>query len=161
MRATTNAETLGTAGNRHSSCLLCGDCNPSSLWLKFTAAEDGSVKAGFKAWEELQGYDDILHGGVIAALLDSAMTHCLFHQGIQAVTGDLHVRFVHPVGCEVFLEIQARVLSSHPPLFRLRAELTVDGHLMAWAEGKFMKRDETLAEAAVSNGASGLDRSLE
>lgn len=104
------------------------------------------------ARSELQGYDDILHGGVIAALLDAGMTHCLFHRGIQAVTGDLHVRFLHPVGCEVFLEVQAQVQSSYPPLYKLRSELTVDGRILAWADGKFVQRNKTPAESVTAIG---------
>jgi len=129
-----------SAQNGHSQCLICGDLNPRSLNLSFHAGGDGVVKTLFKVEAELQGYDGFLHGGVIAALLDSAMTHCLFHQGVKAVTGDLHVRFVQPVACKAFLEIQAWVLSSYPPLYRLRAEITVDKHVMAWADAKFMQR---------------------
>lgn len=73
-------------------------------------------------------------------MLDAAMTHCLFHRGVQAVTGDLHVRFVQPVPCNVPLEIRAWVLSSHPPLYRLKAEIVVDERVVAWAEAKFMQR---------------------
>jgi len=68
------------------------------------------------------------------------MTHCLFHHGVQAVTGDLHVRFVEPVSCNVSLEIRAWVLSSYPPLYRLRAEIICNERVMAWAEAKFMLR---------------------
>lgn len=128
------------ARNGHSRCLLCGNLNPRSLNLSFQTSGDGGVRTRFKAHTELQGYDDLLHGGVIASLLDAAMTHCLFHHGVQAVTGDLHVRFVHPVSCNVSLEIRARVLSSRPPLYRLRAEILLDERIMAWAEGKFMQR---------------------
>ncbi len=129
-----------SAQNGHSRCLVCGGMNPRSLNLSFLAGGDGVVKTQFKVEPELQGYDGLLHGGVIAALLDSAMTHCLFHQGVQAVTGDLHVRFVQPVVCKSTLEIQAWVLSSYPPLYRLKAEIMVDKHVMAWAEAKFMQR---------------------
>jgi len=129
-----------SANNGHSQCLFCGDRNPRSLNLSFHAEGDGVVKTRFKAEAELQGYDGIIHGGVIAALLDAAMTHCLFHQGIQAITGDLHVRFVQPVACKASLEIRAWVLFSHPPLHHLRAEITVDEHVMAWAEAKFVQR---------------------
>lgn len=126
--------------NGHSRCLFCGNLNPRSLNLSFHPEGDGIVKARFNAHTELQGYDDILHGGVIAALLDAAMTHCLFHQGVRAVTGDLHVRFVQPISCIDCLEIRARVLFSHSPLYRLKAEIVVDEQIMAWAEAKFMKR---------------------
>jgi acyl-coenzyme A thioesterase PaaI-like protein len=77
---------------------------------------------------------------VIAALLDSAMTHCLFHHGVQAVTGDLHVRFVETVPCMAVLDIRAWILSETPPLCRLKPELVKEGRIMAWAEAKFMRR---------------------
>jgi acyl-coenzyme A thioesterase PaaI-like protein len=128
--------------NGHSRCVLCGEHNPLSLKLGFEAGESGSVRTRFDANRVLQGYSDILHGGVIAALLDSAMTHCLFHQGIKALTGDLHVRYLHPIPCDAALEIQARVEYSRPPLYRLKAELLKAGQVMAWASGKFMRQEE-------------------
>jgi acyl-coenzyme A thioesterase PaaI-like protein len=76
----------------------------------------------------------------VASLLDSAMTHCLFHHGVQGLTGDLHIRFVRPVSCDVAVDIRAWILSVAGPLYRLRAELLHDRWLMAWAEGKFMQR---------------------
>ena len=140
MSVTTEEPVAVSACNRHSRCLFCGNLNPRSLNLSFQAAGGGVVKTRFKARADLQGYDDILHGGVIAALLDAAMTHCLFYRGIQAVTGDLHVRFVQPVSCNVSMEIRAWMLTSHPPLYRLRAEIVVDERVMAWAEAKFVQR---------------------
>jgi uncharacterized protein (TIGR00369 family) len=135
---TEDPEIIGSRSG-HGRCLLCGKLNPKSLNLSFHAADSGVVKTQFQAPSELQGYDGILHGGVIAALLDAAMTHCLFHRGVQAVTGDLHVRFVQPVACNVMLDIRAWVLLSHPPLYRLKAEIVVDGHVLAWGEAKFLQ----------------------
>ena len=126
--------------NSHSHCLLCGEKNPWSLRLRFKPDDNGAVHTVFKAHEGLQGYHGILHGGVISALLDSAMTNCLFHQGVEAVTGDLHVRFVKPVPCPESVVIRAWVVTSLPPLYRVRAELVCQETVMAWAEAKFAKR---------------------
>lgn len=125
--------------NGHSRCLLCGNLNPLSLKLSFQVGHNGVVRTQFQSSPVLQGYEDMLHGGVIASLLDAAMTHCLFHHGIRAVTGDLHVRFLQPVSCMVALDIQAWVLASRPPLYRLRGEIIHDDRLVAWAEAKFMQ----------------------
>ncbi|OPL14095.1 MAG: thioesterase [Firmicutes bacterium ML8_F2] len=124
----------------HANCLLCGSKNSLSLGLCFSPGDDGDIKAIFQAHSGLQGYQGILHGGVVSSLLDSAMTHCLFYQGIEAVTGDLHVRFVKSVPCDARMELRARLLKASPPLYRLRGELVIDGQTMAWAEAKFMKR---------------------
>jgi acyl-coenzyme A thioesterase PaaI-like protein len=94
----------------------------------------------FQAYPGLQGYDGILHGGVIAALLDAAMTHCLFYRGVQAVTGDLRIQFLQPVPCNSLLDLRAKVLSVTPPLYCVKAELVFEQRVMAWAEAKFMQR---------------------
>ena len=140
MSVTTEDPLTISAKNGHTRCLFCGERNPWSLKLVFQADDDGVVKTNFHSNGGLQGYDGMLHGGVMAALLDAAMTHCLFHCGVQAVTGDLHVRFVKPVSCNASLKIRAWVLSSHPPLYRLKAEIVHDKRVMAWAEAKFMQR---------------------
>jgi uncharacterized protein (TIGR00369 family) len=123
----------------HSQCLLCGERNPRSLKLRFQRGEDGAVRTKYTTHPGLQGYEGILHGGVIAALLDAAMTHCLFHQGIQGVTADLYVRYVHPVPCGIDLEIRANVVNPVPPLYRLKAEIVHEGCVLSWAEAKFVR----------------------
>lgn len=77
--------------------------------LRFVATK-GGVNALFKAESLWQGYQGVLHGGMISTLLDAAMTHCLFHQGIEAVTADLQVRFLKPVSCDQMLELRAKLL---------------------------------------------------
>jgi hypothetical protein len=77
----------------HRWCLMCASDNPLSLGLTFRADGDGAVYGSFQSHAGLQGYDGYIHGGVISALLDSVMTHCLFHSGVRAVTGELNIRF--------------------------------------------------------------------
>ena len=129
-----------SVGNGHGYCLMCGERNPWSLKIVFQAADDGTVGARFQSHRGLQGYDGILHGGVISALLDAAMTHCLFHRGVRAVTGDLRVRFLQSIPCHAALDLRAWVLSARPPLYRLKAELMNQACLAAWAEAKFMQQ---------------------
>lgn len=139
---TINPDLLMAQKDLHADCLLCGSRNPLSLGLRFYPDDDGVINATFQAHPGLQGYQGILHGGVVSSLLDSAMTHCLFHQGVEAVTGDLHVRFVKSVPCDARMELRARLLKASPPLYRLRGELIIDGQTMAWAEAKFMERSK-------------------
>lgn len=137
--ATTEDPRILSIKNGHAHCLICGPRNPLSLKLCFQHGKDGVVRTKFQAHSGLQGYDGILHGGVIATLLDAAMTHCLFHHGVQAVTGDLRVRFLRLVSCAAALDLRAWVLSSRPPLYNLRAELVHEKCVMAWAEAKFLR----------------------
>lgn len=65
----------------HPSCFVCGAANPSGFHLRFALAPDGSVSAHVPCPQQFQSYDGTLHGGVVAALLDAAMTNCLFARG--------------------------------------------------------------------------------
>lgn len=124
----------------HSWCMLCGEMNPRSLRLRFRE-EEGVVSAEFEPDWELQGYDGVVHGGMVSAFLDAAMTHCLFIRGIRAMTGDLHVRFLHLVKIGEGTRVKAWLHQSRPPLYQLRAELYQVGVVMARAEAKFMKQE--------------------
>jgi len=124
----------------HLNCLLCGKDNPWSFGVKFYGQENGSVTGQFQSHANLQGYDGILHGGVITALLDAAMTHSLFHQGIEAVTGDMRIRFLHPIPCEALLDLKGHVVSERSRLYVVQAEIHLKERLMAKGEAKFMAR---------------------
>jgi uncharacterized protein (TIGR00369 family) len=128
------------APNDHAYCMMCGDRNPWSLGLNFRAGEETMVCARFRANRALQGYRGILHGGMIAALLDAAMTHCLFRRGIQALTADLHVRFLRPIPCGALVDLRAWITAETPRRYRVKAELVLEQQVMAWAEAAFMPR---------------------
>ncbi len=126
----------------HSHCLMCGRSNPNSLGLSFRMEADGAVSAEFQSHDGVQGYDGIMHGGFIAALLDSAMTNCLFLNGVRALTGELRVRYRKPVQVEALLDLHAWIVSSGTRLFVLEAELCCAGEVMATARAKFMHSPE-------------------
>ena len=126
----------------HINCLLCGDCdkNPWSQGITFYQEEDGWLYGSFQAHDKLQGYDGILHGGVTTALLDAAMTHCLFHQGVEAVTAEIKVRFLKPIPCDSNILLMARLLSNKSSLYSLEAKLFCEKQPMAIATAKFMHK---------------------
>ena len=101
---------------------MCGENNLLSLKLRFEPVKNGEVFTTFQGNSRLQGYDGIMHGGVISALLDSAMTNCLFAHGHAAVTAELKVRFRHPVSTERPARVRAWIASSLRPLHELAAE---------------------------------------
>jgi acyl-coenzyme A thioesterase PaaI-like protein len=84
----------------------------------------------------------LLHGGVIAALLDGAMTNCLFAFGHRALTVELKVRYHAGVAAAEESLLRAWLEDSTRELFQLRAELSQDGAVKASATGKFMLSHE-------------------
>jgi acyl-coenzyme A thioesterase PaaI-like protein len=131
-----------SARGGHSRCLMCGNRNPWSLGLRFTVDAEGVAHARFQSRAELQGYDGILHGGMICALLDAVMMHCLFSRDIPAVTGDMHVRFLRPVACDALVDLRAWIVLEHPPLYRISAELLEGTHIAARAVATFMRKPD-------------------
>ena len=149
MSATTEL-LAGGIGERfgHGACIMCGANNPWSLDVSFEPDGDGGVKTVFTPDLRLQGYDGMLHGGVSAALLDAAMTHCLFHRNVRAVTADLRVRYPHPVPMGHALGLRARMTEARAPLYRMRAELTDGDGVLVWAQATFC---ETLKSGATGD----------
>lgn len=132
----TSGRGLGAAFG-HAECLLCGEKNPWSLGLAFEPDGEGGVRTTLEPDDRLQGYDGMLHGGVAASLLDAAMTHCLFHRGVRAVTADLHIRYPHPVPMGIQIGLRAWVTDARAPLYRLKAELRDGERVLVWAQATF------------------------
>jgi acyl-coenzyme A thioesterase PaaI-like protein len=99
----------------------------------------------------LQSYPGMVHGGMVAALLDAAMTNCLFSRGVTAVTGDLRVRFRQPVKVDCVAEITAAVVRTRGRLRHLTADLLQDGKPMARATATFVVRRPAHAQDRAGN----------
>jgi acyl-coenzyme A thioesterase PaaI-like protein len=119
--------------------VACGDNNPVGLRLKFEKQSDGSVRAAAFCVKELSGYDGLLHGGVAALMLDSAMTNCLFASGVTALTAEMTVKYRAPVSIGLAVILTGAIKSDHDPLFIVGAELSQQGQVKVSAEAKFMR----------------------
>ena len=112
------------------------------MHLEFTSLVDGRVRAFFDCDRAFEGYVGSLHGGVISALLDGAMTHCIFAHGHAGVTAELKVRYRHPVVTDHPATVRGRISRCSPPLYLMEAELLQDGQVKATAEAKFMDQPQ-------------------
>jgi len=126
----------------HPYCVVCGQSNPFGLGLKFVCEADGSVSATFLGHAALEGYQGCLHGGMIASLLDGAMTNCLFARGLTAMTGELKVRYREPVQIGGEMRLRAWLDHSSPPLHWLAAELRQGDCVKATATARFREQSQ-------------------
>jgi acyl-coenzyme A thioesterase PaaI-like protein len=126
-------------GSAHPGCVVCGGANDRGLRLRYAPGDGNRVQAELNCDGSLEGYGGRLHGGIIAAALDGAMTHCLFALGRTAVTAELTVRFRHPVATGRPATVRARLERDLGPLYLLEAELVHDGVIKAVASAKFME----------------------
>ncbi|MDH7578157.1 MAG: PaaI family thioesterase [Bacillota bacterium] len=121
----------------YQKCFVCGDANPAGLRVRFYA--DGEeVRAGFVPDERWEGYPGMVHGGVLAALLDEVMYKAVFAQGEFTVTAKIEVRFRSPARVGVPLEARGRAGDRKGRLIKAQGEIR-DGEnrLIATAAGTF------------------------
>lgn len=113
--------------------------NERSLRLEFVESGNGEVQALFDCTDDFEGYAGRIHGGVVAALVDGAMTNCLFAHGVSAVTAELNVRFRHPVITGKVAIVRAWIERSTTRLYVVGSEIVQDRQTKATALGQFMK----------------------
>jgi uncharacterized protein (TIGR00369 family) len=126
----------GMENDFHPNCFACGSYNGAGLQLKFQGEEDGTVSGEFLADPKFESYSGIVHGGIIATLLDSAMTHCLFVKGIPAVTGRLSIKYSLPIRTGSVVRLEAKMVNTSRNIFILEGKVWVNGKRVASAVAK-------------------------
>ena len=129
-------------------CFGCGDDNPIGLRLRFASDGEG-VKASFIPGPEHQGFHDVVHGGIISAVLDEAMAWATAHAGVWAMTGEMRVRFRQPLKIGELTTVVARVRGGRGRLVTAAAELLLDRDrsTIATASATFVKVDADVEAA--------------
>jgi len=129
----------------HTGCVACGESDPLGLQVEWGVSQLWDVEGRFYCSPALRSYDGQLHGGVIALILDCAMTNCLFSHGLAGLTLDMAVRFLHPLPVERRAVFHASLQENSGPRFRLRSEITLNDKTIASATAKFVERGAALA----------------
>lgn len=75
------------------NCFVCGKENPKGLKLDIKI-KDGITFAEFFLGHEYEGYPNIIHGGIIAAILDDMMANTKFLEGYILYTVELNVKYL-------------------------------------------------------------------
>ena len=84
--------------NDDNSCFACGQKNPIGLHLSFIYEEEtDSIVSTTTFSKSFQGWQDVLHGGIITTVLDEVMIKAAHHKGYKCATIELSVRFKQPV----------------------------------------------------------------
>ena len=83
----------------YQRCFACGARNGSGLKLRFTE-DDGVIRAEFTADERYQGFPGVVHGGILATLLDETLSRTATLEGRWMMTGRLDIRYrsAAPIG---------------------------------------------------------------
>jgi acyl-coenzyme A thioesterase PaaI-like protein len=134
----------------YQRCFVCGQHNPAGLHLVFRQ-EDQSIVADFQPREEHQGFPGVLHGGIVAAVLDEVLgrTSLLGVHPEWTMTGRLEIRYRRHVPYGPLLRVRATLETERRRMLQARGVLTLaeDEHtVLAEASGIFLPLPEQVAD---------------
>jgi uncharacterized protein (TIGR00369 family) len=121
----------------HAHCLACTHPN---LRLDFTMDGPHRLRSSIDFTKEMTSFNGMVHGGLIAFLIDEAMTCALMAEGHYGATGELNVRYHRPVRTEDTAYITVTIESGCKQLYKLRAELKQKGEICTSARARFMEQ---------------------
>ena len=121
-------------------CYVCGKKNPIGLAVDFTTdPASRSIRAVFCPSGDHQGYEGIVHGGILSALLDEAMAKLAYSLGIPAVTAEMTVKFRAPAAPGDELSISGKLLDENHRLIQAEASIERGPVIIAEAKGKLLR----------------------
>lgn len=104
-------------------CFVCGAHNPHGLHLRFRR-EGEEVRADFIPQPQHAGFRGIVHGGILATVLDEAMFWAAASTTKRfCLAAELNVRFVTKVSVGQKLTVVARLQVDRGRLWKSEAEL--------------------------------------
>lgn len=136
--------------SEYQGCFGCGWRNMAGLRLVFHT-EGEEVVTEFTPDARFQGFPGVVHGGILATLLDETLSRTATAEGRWMMTGRLEIRYrrAAPVGRPY--RISARALSSRRRMIQARGEIRLADEpetIIAEAEGTFLPIPREYQEAA-------------
>ncbi|HLJ82797.1 MAG TPA: PaaI family thioesterase [Candidatus Eremiobacteraceae bacterium] len=100
---------------------------------------EGTARSELITGDAFAGWRDIMHGGVVAVLLDEAMAHATLSTGVRCVTARLEIRFRKPVPTDKPLIVEGAVTSRRGRVLEVSGTLKgKDGTLYAEGRSRFV-----------------------
>ncbi|MBC8312727.1 MAG: PaaI family thioesterase [Candidatus Cloacimonetes bacterium] len=123
-------------------CFACSPKNPIGLKLQFSYS-DGSAITSWTPKKEFQGFPGILHGGIIATILDEVMAYAIIPKKVYAPTVEMSIRFQKkiPIGQELFAK--GWIENEQKNIIFVKGEIrNKNGEILANANGKYFVIEE-------------------
>jgi acyl-coenzyme A thioesterase PaaI-like protein len=125
-----------------AGCLVCGRSNPHGLHLSLHVDDHtGQVTTRWRASPEQIGFEGIVHGGVLATVLDEAMVWAATWAGRRfCVCGEMTVRYRESAGVGDDLIAVASVEAVRSRLIATVAQVrrAADDRILVEAGGKYV-----------------------
>lgn len=131
--------TLDALREGYASCFGCGLENHTGLRLDDFKVDALSVTTTFEPAARFQGFDGVLHGGVVATALDEISAwSAMLTNGVFVFTARLEIAYRRPAPLGVPLVLEGSVRERSGRRLRIDAQLTDAGKVLAQSEGLFV-----------------------
>lgn len=143
------------------NCFGCGSLNIHGLQLQlYPDPESNGVFALFTPSSAFEGYGGMVHGGIVATVLDEVMAWSLYRIGAWAVTARMETRYRQPLVVDVPTRATGRIDRQRGRVFDLSATIrrVSDDVILAEATAVFMRVPEGQAERWRDRYNAGADK---
>ena len=118
-------------------CFVCGALNMNGLRVRpLIDAPNQSATMRLSIPRDFQGWQGIVHGGILATLLDETCAYAAKGLVAHVVTIEMTVRYKKPVPLETELLVTATVVSRHRKIIEVKGQIEIGGELYAEANTK-------------------------
>jgi uncharacterized protein (TIGR00369 family) len=126
--------------NLTNVCFGCGGGNARGMKLTFEQDDTARKIIGrFRLGAEYQGAFGIIHGGVIAVVLDEVMGKVCRFRGVRAVTAEMNIEYLKPVWVDADLIVEGYEKEMAGRNLHLIGEIKdASGKLLARSRGRFV-----------------------
>jgi uncharacterized protein (TIGR00369 family) len=126
--------------NLTNVCFGCGGGNARGMKLTFEQDDAARKIIGrFRLGAEYQGAFGIIHGGVIAVVLDEVMGKVCRFRGVRAVTAEMNIEYLKPVWVDADLIVEGYEKEMAGRNLHLIGEIKdASGRLLARSRGRFV-----------------------
>ena len=124
-------------------CFVCGVDNPAGLQIQLKVdIEDSSASSIVTLDKRFQGWQGVIHGGILATLLDEVAIYACRSQGEQFVTAEISVRYRKPVPVGSTITLKGRIVERRRSLYRVESRIEINNTLHAEADVRVMRLDK-------------------
>lgn len=116
------------------NCFVCGRNNPFGLKMTFYDNGEDEVTADYVVPEQYNGYPGVVHGGIVAAMLDEVLGRVAMINNPDRffMTARLEVKYRQPVPTETPLKLKGNLIRLRSRIGKAKGYIaTLDGTILA------------------------------
>jgi len=147
------------------NCFACGPHNEIGLRLRFSEAGPDRVRTEFQVGEEHTGMTGVVHGGIVATVLDEAMAWCLYRfRYASHVTATMEQRFRGTVRAGAPLVAEGWIAEDRGSRLRMKAAIwdrDAPDRIVAEGAGLYVRTPDSTLDDVPEDQRAEMDEMFE